>query len=129
MPNAAAPQLLIVPGAFTGAWMWTDVVDGLAADGFTATVVELPTVGENTTDRTFNDDVAAVRAALDASAEPVILVGHSYGGAVITAAAAGPHPSVKELVYVAGAAPGSGESMATATAAAAERAGRIEREA
>lgn len=122
--DAAAPQLLIVPGAFTGAWMWEEVVAGLRDAGVAARVVELVTVGEDTTDTGFAGDVAAVRTALDALSAPVVLVGHSYGGAVVTAAAAGPHPNVSELVYVAGAAPASGESMASATAAAGERAGQ-----
>lgn len=125
MPDrkALTPQVVFVPGAFTGPWMWGPVIERLDVAGIGSLALELPTIGEGPATRLFADDVATVRAALDGLGTPVVLVGHSYGGAVITDAASGPHRSVRELIYVAGAAPGSGESMATATAAAGERAG------
>jgi pimeloyl-ACP methyl ester carboxylesterase len=118
-------SVVLVPGAFAGAWMWGDVMDRLAEAGIESLVVELPTYGPHAQDKTFSDDVSAVSQALDRVGS-VVLAAHSYGGAVITAAAAGPHPSVRELVYVAAAAPGSGESMAQVSAAAAAAAGQTE---
>jgi pimeloyl-ACP methyl ester carboxylesterase len=113
----SAPDVLFVPGAFTGPWMFLDLVTRLGERGVVADVVELPSVGATAQPSGFEADVAAVRAALDALAAPVLLCAHSYGGAVVTAAAAGPHPNVRELVYLAAAAPGDGESMASRTAA------------
>ena len=120
-----APQIVLVPGAFAGAWMWDDVAERLRLVGIDSLVIELPTYGELAQGTTFADDVRAVTEALD-GVSGVVLAAHSYGGAVITAAAAGPHPSVRELIYVAGAAPGSGESMAGASASAAAAAGQGE---
>jgi pimeloyl-ACP methyl ester carboxylesterase len=120
-----AVSVVLVPGAFAGAWMWREVAEQLERAGIEALVLELPTYGSDAQDRTFADDVSAVTEALD-GVESVVLAAHSYGGAVITAAAAGPHPSVRELVYVAAAAPGSGESMAGVSAAAAAAAGQGE---
>lgn len=57
-------------------------------------------------------NAAAVRDVLDQLTAPVVLCGHSYGGAVITEPAAGPHPAVRHLVYLAGAVPDVGQSMA-----------------
>lgn len=113
-----SPDVLLVPGAFTGAWMYADVVQRLAADGVEAQVVELVSTGGPATGDGFGADVAAVRGALDVVGKPVVLVAHSYAGAVITEAAAGPHPNVLELVYLAATVPGSGDSMASVTAAA-----------
>lgn len=121
-PSSSSPVLL-VPGAFTGAWMWAGVIDRLTAAGVQATVVELPTIGEGSGDEDFSSDVEALRAALGDLVAPAVVCAHSYGGAVLTAAAAGPHPSVRELVYLAGAAPASGDSMASTTAEAGAAAG------
>ena len=119
------PQVMLVPGAFAGGWMWGDVLERLRLVDIEALVIELPTYGERARGTRFADDVRAVTEALD-GVDDVVLAAHSYGGAVITAAAAGPHPSVRELIYVAGAAPGSGDSMAGASASAAAAAGQAE---
>ena len=123
--EAQVPSVVLVPGAFAGAWMWQDVAARLTEAGVRTQVLELPTYGEHAQEKTFADDVACVAQALD-GAQSVVLVAHSYGGAVITAAAAGPHPAVSELVYVAAAAPGDGDSMAAVSAAAAQAAGQGE---
>ena len=123
--DGQATQVMLVPGAFAGAWMWRDVVEQLAGVDITAHVIELPTYGEDAQGTTFADDVAAVKAALE-QVRPTILAAHSYGGAVITAAAADGPESLRELIYVAGAAPGSGDSMAGVSAAAAAAAGQGE---
>lgn len=119
--STAAPtttDVVFVPGAFTGAWMFADVIQLLDGQGIGSQVVELASVGGSTgTGSGFQADVDAVRSALDALDAPVVLAAHSYGGAVATAAAAGPHPNVRELVYLAATVPASGESFASTSAA------------
>jgi pimeloyl-ACP methyl ester carboxylesterase len=117
---AADPRIVLVPGGFTGAWMWADVVRLLEEEGIEVEAVELPTIGEESAGADFYADARAVRELLDRLEPPVVLCGHSYGGAVITEAASGPHPAVRELVYLTAAAPDAGDSMVslmTATAA------------
>lgn len=86
-------EVVLVHGLWHGGWVWDEVRAGLSAAGIRSATVELPLVD-------LAGDVAATRAVLDELARPVVLVGHSYGGAVITDA--GDHPSVRELVYLAG---------------------------
>jgi pimeloyl-ACP methyl ester carboxylesterase len=112
-------RIVLVPGGFTGAWMWKDVVALLEAEGIEALTVELPTIGEDSAGADFYADARAVRELLDRLEPPVILCGHSYGGAVITEAATGPHSAVRELVYVTAAVPGAGDSMVSLMNAAA----------
>ena len=76
----------------------------LKKDGYNVTVVQNPTVS-------LADDVAVTKRAIEAQSEPVILVGHSYGGVVITEA--GNHPNVAALVYIAAFAPDKDESVNT----------------
>jgi pimeloyl-ACP methyl ester carboxylesterase len=83
---------------------WRGVYDQLKKDGYNAAVVQNPTLS-------LADDVAVTRRAIDAQSEPVVLVGHSYGGAVITEA--GTHPKVEALVYIAAFVPDKGESVNT----------------
>jgi pimeloyl-ACP methyl ester carboxylesterase len=75
----------------------------LHQDGYTATAVQNPLTS-------LADDIATTRRAIEAEQGPVVLVGHSYGGAVITGAAGG-SPNVKALVYVAAFAPEAGEKL------------------
>jgi pimeloyl-ACP methyl ester carboxylesterase len=84
-------SILLVHGAWHGAWCWEPVIDLLPG----ARAIDLPSVHAG---GGFADDVAAVRAALDGMEAPVTLVGHSYGGAVISEA--GTHPNVGHLVYL-----------------------------
>jgi len=86
---------------FTG---WLEVYDLLTQDGYNVAVVQNPTLS-------LEGDVAATRQAIDAQDGPVVLVGHSYGGAVISEA--GTHPDVAALVYIAAFAPDEGESVNT----------------
>jgi pimeloyl-ACP methyl ester carboxylesterase len=113
------PRIVLVPGGFTGAWMWADVAGLLDAEGIEALAVELPTIGEDSAGADFYADARAVRQLLDRLEPPVLLCGHSYGGAVITKAAAGPHPAVRELVYLTAAVPGAGDSMVSLMSGAA----------
>src|SRR6476659_330660 len=88
-------------------WMapgWEDVYRILKKDGYTVTIVQNPTTS-------LEDDVAVTRRALATQKGPVILVGHSYGGVVITEA--GNDPKVAGLVYIAAFAPDKGESVAS----------------
>jgi pimeloyl-ACP methyl ester carboxylesterase len=82
---------------------WIAVADILTRDGSKVTVVQEP-------ETTFADDVAATERVINQQDGPTILVGHSYGGAVITQA--GANPKVKALVYVAAVVPDVGESTA-----------------
>ena len=89
-------------GLWHGAWCWDDVRSALSARGVDSLAVDLPLTD-------LAADTAAVRAALDAAGRPAVLVGHSYGGAVVTAA--GAHPLVRELVYLAAFQLDEGESV------------------
>ncbi|GGS29471.1 alpha/beta fold hydrolase [Actinokineospora fastidiosa] len=116
------PAVVLVPGAFTGAWMWADVAAGLRRRGIAASAIDLPSIGPDAGDAGFAADVRAVRRALDRLEPPVLLCGHSYGGGVITESAAGPHPAVRRLVYVNAAVPDIGDSLVSLMTAAVARA-------
>lgn len=109
--------VVLVHGAFHGGWCWDRVVPGLAAAGLTAVAVDLPGhgVGDPGPPGDLADDAAHVRAVLDRCDGPVVLVGHSYGGVVITEAAAG-RTDVAHLVYLAAMVPDVGETIAGASA-------------
>jgi hypothetical protein len=70
---AADPRVVLVPGGFTGAWMWTDVAALLEAEGIEAVAVELPTIGEDSVGADFYADARAVRERLDRLLPPVVL--------------------------------------------------------
>ena len=97
-------NVVLVHGGFVDGSGWQGVYDLLKADGFNVSVVQNPTLS-------LEDDVAATRRVLDELDGPAILVGHSYGGAVITEA--GTHENVAGLVYIAAFAPDAGESVNT----------------
>ena len=98
--HSAIKSVVLVHGAFADGSGWSLVAAVLEHDGYTVFVVQEP-------ETTFEADVAATRLVLD-RAGPCVLVGHSYGGMVITEA--GGHPSVRALVYVAAFQPTVGES-------------------
>ena len=100
----AARDVLLVHGLWHGGWCWDAVRERLAGHGVDAEAPDLPM-------RTLAGDAAVVRAALDRATRPVVLVGHSYGGAVVTAA--GEHPAVEHLVYLAAFALTEHESVAS----------------
>jgi pimeloyl-ACP methyl ester carboxylesterase len=95
---------VLVHGGFVDGSGWEGVYHLLKEDGFNVSVVQNPTL-------THADDVAVTRRVLDKQDGPTILVGHSYGGAVITEA--GTHENVAGLVYIAAFAPDQGESVST----------------
>jgi pimeloyl-ACP methyl ester carboxylesterase len=100
----ADKAIVLVHGGFVDGSGWRGVYDILKQRGYDVTVVQNPTVS-------LAGDVAATRAAIAAESKPVILVGHSYGGAVISEA--GNDPRVVGLVYIAAFAPDARESIAT----------------
>ena len=98
----ALASVVLVHGGFVDGSGWEDVYKALRKDGYPVSIVQNSTVS-------LADDVAATQRVLDAQEGPVILVGHSYGGVVITEA--GNHPKVAGLVYIAAFAPDAGESV------------------
>lgn len=98
-------------GAWGGSWSWERVVPLLEADGHRVTAVDLPSIDADPADPPgLYDDATAVGAAIDELGGPVVLCGHSYGGMVITAAAAG-RDDVERLVYLCAFQPDAGESL------------------
>src|SRR5579859_78888 len=97
-------NVVLVHGNFVDGSGWQGVYDHLTADGFRVAVVQNPTLS-------LDGDVAATHQALDRLGGPAVLVGHSYGGVVITEA--GNHPNVAALVYIAAFAPDTGESVSS----------------
>lgn len=105
MGTASAPRnVVLVHGAFVDGSTWRAVYDLLTRDGNHVAVVQNPTLS-------LQGDAAATRLVVDAQDGPVVLVGHSYGGAVITEA--GTHDKVMAVVYIAAFAPDKGESVRT----------------
>jgi pimeloyl-ACP methyl ester carboxylesterase len=102
--SAAVVSVVLVHGGFVDGSGWEGVYKILKKDGYSVSVVQNPTV-------TLEDDVAVTRRVIDSQKGPVILVGHSYGGAVITEA--GNDPKVVGLVYITAFAPDKGESVST----------------
>lgn len=100
--QAAAPikNIVLVHGAWVDGSGWKPVYEILTKDGFKVSIVQEP-------ETSFANDVTATKRTLDLQDGPAILVGHSYGGSVITEA--GVHPKVAGLVYVAAHAPDVGE--------------------
>lgn len=101
-PDPAKPTVVLVHGAFADASSWSGVISRLARDGYPVIAVANPL-------RSVQGDADYVGGVLSSIPGPVVLVGHSYGGAVISAAAVG-KPNVRALVYVAAFEPAPGES-------------------
>ncbi|MDP9293175.1 MAG: alpha/beta hydrolase, partial [Actinomycetota bacterium] len=96
--------VVLVHGGFVDGSGWQDVYRLLTEDGYSVSIVQNPTLS-------LEGDAAAAKRVIDAEGAPVTLVGHSYGGAVITEA--GNDPNVAALVYIAAFAPDTGESVNT----------------
>ncbi len=92
--------IVLVHGAWSDGSIWKDVLLPLAHEGYSVQAAQIPL-------KSFESDVAAVELTLNHVEGPVLLVGHSYAGAVISAV--GDHPKVKELAYIAGFAPDADE--------------------
>ncbi len=100
----ASENVVLVHGGFVDGSGWEGVYSLLSKDGYSVSVVQNPTLS-------LEGDVEATKRVIDAQSGPVVLVGHSYGGAVITEA--GNDPNVAALVYIAAFAPDKGESVNT----------------
>lgn len=101
MSSAAKPTIVLVHGAFADANSWGKVIPALEKDGYNVIAVQNPLVS-------FENDVETTRRVIDAQKGPTVVVGHSYGGAVMTTAAQGAS-NVKALVYIAAFGPDEGE--------------------
>src|SRR5579862_7626665 len=97
-------NVVLVHGAFADGSGWAAVAKILKQDGYTVSVPQPP-------ETSYAEDVKYTRAAINAMDGPVVLVGHSYGGSIITEA--GNNPKVSALVYIAAFAPDVGESPAS----------------
>lgn len=106
MPSESGkqPTVVLVHGGFVDGSGWEGVYKILKKDGYNVSVVQNPT-------KSLADDVATTKRAVSAQSGPVLLVGHSYGGVVITEA--GNDPQVAGLVYIAAFAPDKGESVSS----------------
>lgn len=106
IPVSAAQKksVVLVHGGFVDGSGWDGVYKVLKGDGYNVVVVQNPTIS-------LADDVAVTKRAIDGAGGDVLLVGHSYGGAVITQA--GNDPKVSGLVYITAFAPDKGESVAS----------------
>ena len=102
--NQHIKNVVLVHGAFADGSGWEAVANILQNDGYKVSVAQPP-------ETSYADDQKYTQAAIDAMGGPVVLVGHSYGGSVITEA--GNHPNVKALVYIAAFALDEGESCAS----------------
>ncbi|MUV15492.1 alpha/beta fold hydrolase [Lysobacter sp. HX-5-24] len=99
-----AKNVVLVHGGFVDGSGWQQVYNVLKKDGYNVTIVQNPT-------NSLADDVAVTKRAIAQQDGPVVLVGHSYGGVVISEA--GTDPKVERLVYIAAFAPDKGESVQT----------------
>ena len=102
--STQARNVVLVHGGFVDGSGWQGVYDALKRDGYHVSIVQNPTLS-------LEGDVAATRMVIEAQDGPVVLVGHSYGGVVISEA--GNHPKVAKLVYIAAFAPDKGESVSS----------------
>jgi pimeloyl-ACP methyl ester carboxylesterase len=102
--ESSVKNVVLVHGGLVDGSGWSQVYHGLRKDGYNVAVVQNPTTS-------LADDVAATKLVISQQSGTVILVGHSYGGAVITEA--GTDPRVRGLVYIAAFAPDKGESVQT----------------
>ena len=102
-PSEAKPTIVLVHGAWADSSGWNDSVKKLQSKGYTALAVATPL-------RSLHGDAAYLSSVLASIAGPIVLVGHSYGGMVLTNAATG-NPNVKALVYIAAFAPDQGEKQ------------------
>src|SRR5260221_13775496 len=103
-PDSTVKTIVLVHGGFVDGSGWEEVYKNLKKDGYTVSIVQNPTISHA-------DDVAVTKRVIATHKGPVILVGHSYGGAVITEA--GNDPKVAGLVYITAFAPDKGESVSS----------------
>src|SRR3954464_2695243 len=102
--DGATKNVVLVHGGFVDGSGWEDVYKILKRDGYNVSIVQNPTIS-------LSGDVEFTKRVLDTLDGPAVLVGHSYGGVVVTEA--GDHPNVESLVYITAFAPDAGESVGT----------------
>src|SRR5437588_2182729 len=102
--NRGSKAIVLVHGGFVDGSGWAGVYNILKEKGYNVAVVQNPT-------KSLAEDVAFTKSVIDSLKSEVVLVGHSYGGVVITEA--GTHPQVTDLVYIAAFAPDKGESVSS----------------
>ena len=100
----SSKAIVLIHGGFVDGSGWAGVYSILKKKGYNVLIVQNPT-------KSLADDVAVTKAAIESTGSEVVLVGHSYGGVVITEA--GNHPKVSDLVYITAFAPDKGESVAS----------------
>ena len=100
------PRIILVHGAWVGAWEFGPLEQILREHGWEVDALDLPSTGST---ESMLQDAAAISAAIDRAGGPVVLVAHSYGGVPVTQA--GDHPAVERIVYVAAFALDAGESV------------------
>ena len=100
----AGASIVLVHGGFVDGSGWEGVYQALKKDGYSVSIVQNPT-------KSLADDVAVTKRVIDAQEGRVVLVGHSYGGVVVSEA--GNHPKVASVVYIAAFAPDAGESVSS----------------
>lgn len=105
--TATKPAIVLVHGAFADAAGWRHVIPPLERKGYLVTAVENPLTS-------LDDDIATTKRLIDAQQGPVVVVAHSYGGAVMTGAASG-NPNVQALVYISAFAPDLNEPLGPLT--------------
>jgi pimeloyl-ACP methyl ester carboxylesterase len=101
-PNSTSPDVVLVHGAWADGSSWSRVIAELHQAGIAVTAAPIPLTA-------LDDDVNAVKRAIDRTEGPVVLAGHAYAGGVIGATS---HPRLRALVYVAALAPDGGETVA-----------------
>lgn len=101
--TAGKPSIVLVHGAFANASSWSRVIPLLEREGYYVIAVENPLTS-------LPEDIATTKRVIDAQKGPVVVVGHSYGGAVISGAASG-NTNVKALVFIAALVPEAGEPL------------------
>jgi pimeloyl-ACP methyl ester carboxylesterase len=101
-PNSPPPTVVLVHGAWADGSSWTKVIGGLQQAGISVTAAPIPLT-------TLNDDIDAVKRAIDRTEGPIVLAGHAYAGGVVGATS---HPRIRALVYIAALAPDEGETVA-----------------
>jgi pimeloyl-ACP methyl ester carboxylesterase len=112
--SAERATLVLVHGAWHGSWCWERVAPLIEREGIAVAMVDLPSVRPRNASAGLADDAVAVRELIDRLAGPVVLCGHSYGGMVISRAAAA-HSRVAALVYLCAFVPQPGESLVAAS--------------
>jgi pimeloyl-ACP methyl ester carboxylesterase len=120
MSDADGAVAVLVHGAWHGGWCWEPVVVELEGRGHTVRTIDLPSRGNPAGD--LHGDAHAVKELVESIDRPVVLMGHSYGGAVITEASSGT-ANIKHLVYLTAVVPAEGESVLDAGNAALAEAG------